>query len=165
MCSNSQALTPKSKANAPSLSSYSYIHEKINTRASGRGERRWWRRGWDSSERQLALALPSATFSRLPAAWLGMLNRGFSLSCVKRVRSNVWVWLCELFTSLATDEVISAVFHQLQDPLVLGVDALPCWVAWSVQVRQVPGYAKTTHNYASVSRTPDQNSFMLYRPL
>lgn len=29
-----QALKSKSKANAPSLSSYSYIHEKINSRAS-----------------------------------------------------------------------------------------------------------------------------------
>lgn len=144
-----QALKPKSKANAPSISSYSYIHEKINTRASGRGG--CWRRGrgWYESERQLALALPSATLSRLPSAWLGTLNRGFSLSCVKRVSSNVCVWLCELFTSLATDEVVSAVLHQLQDPLVLSVDALPRWVTWSMQVRQVPTRAKTTHIYTN----------------
>lgn len=51
--------------------------------------------------------------------------------------------LCGLLTSLATDELISAVLHELQDPLVLGVDALPRWVAWSVQVRQVPARAQT----------------------
>lgn len=57
--------------------------------------------------------------------------------------SRVYV-LCESVTSLATDELVSAVLHQLQDPLVLSVDALPCWVAWSVQVREVPTRAKTT---------------------
>lgn len=67
-----------------------------------------------------------------------MLNTGFSLQ-LRRVC--VSVCSCELVTSLATDELISAVLHQVQDPLVLSEDALPRWVAFSVQVRQVP--AKT----------------------
>lgn len=39
-----QVLKHKSTANAPSLSSYSYIHEKINTLVLGRGGC-WWREG------------------------------------------------------------------------------------------------------------------------
>lgn len=46
-------------------------------------------------------------------------------------------------TSLAADELVSAVLHQLQDPLVLSVDTLPRRVAWSMQVREVPTRAKT----------------------
>lgn len=88
-----QALKPKSKANAPSLSSYSYIHEKINTRASDRGER-WWRGGgWvgaGTSRRGSWLSLfPQLPFRLTwcpPAARLDTLNRGFSLSCVKWVK-------------------------------------------------------------------------------
>lgn len=63
-----QALKPKSTANALSLSSYSYIHEKINTRAEegadggggGAGEGVGLRGSQYKSERQLVLSLPSA---------------------------------------------------------------------------------------------------------
>lgn len=56
--------------------------------------------------------------------------------------SHKWVhkwgseWL-SFVTFLTSDELIPAVLHQLQDPFVLSVDALPCWIPWSVQVRQV----------------------------
>lgn len=43
-----------------------------------------------------------------------------------------------LVTSLATDELIPTVLHQLQDPFVLSIDALPRGVSRGVQVREVP---------------------------
>lgn len=48
-------------------------------------------------------------------------------------------WNSYPFTSLATEELIPAVLHQLQDPLMLSINALPGWVTRGVQVWQVPG--------------------------
>lgn len=50
------------------------------------------------------------------------------------------------FTSLAAEELVPAVLHQLQDPLVLGVDALPRRVTGGVQVGQVPTQDKNRTN-------------------
>ena len=48
-------------------------------------------------------------------------------------------------TSLVIDELVSAVLQELQDPLVLGVDALPRWVPGGVEVRQIPAF--NTHKH------------------